>query len=230
MVYGRPIYFETDDAIPAVSSASSGTKIWPGHRWLADRSRAGHSVISSPEVVVRRSVQEAVGGYRPELPHTGDIEMWLRVASVADVAHVRGAPQAYYRVHSQSMMRTRFATPIAELEQLREAYDRFFDDHPDLAGATELHRASRDAVARVALWRACRAYDHDRVDDDVEELVAFANATSFDVSSLREHRALRRRQRLGPRRCHRTQIFLGSAVFRRVRERLWWQRWKRYGV
>jgi hypothetical protein len=47
---------------------------WPGTKWLEGRCRAGHNVITSPEVFVRGSVQRAVGGYRPELPHVGDLE------------------------------------------------------------------------------------------------------------------------------------------------------------
>ena len=48
---------------------------------------------------MRGSVQRAVGGYSPELPHAGDLEMWLRIAAVSDIAYVRRVPQAFYRVH-----------------------------------------------------------------------------------------------------------------------------------
>lgn len=39
---------------------------------------SGHNCISSPEVVVRTSVQRAVGGYDPGCTHASDLNMWLR--------------------------------------------------------------------------------------------------------------------------------------------------------
>ena len=82
---------------------SEADTLWSGAEWLAGRCRAGHNVISSPEVVVRGAIQRAVGGYRPDLPHLADFEMWLRIAAVSNIAYVRGAPQAFYRRHSATM-------------------------------------------------------------------------------------------------------------------------------
>ena len=42
--------------------------------------------MSTPSAIVRTSAQHRVGGYRPELPHSGDLEMWLRLAAVGSVA------------------------------------------------------------------------------------------------------------------------------------------------
>ena len=51
---------------------------------------------------MRNSVQQAIGGYNPDLPHSGDFEMWLRAAAVADVGRVNGPCQAFYRVHPRA--------------------------------------------------------------------------------------------------------------------------------
>ena len=78
MVYGRPFYFQTDTDLPTLNKRREYRYThWTGAEWLEGRCRSGHNVISSPEVVVRGRVQRAVGGYRPELPHAGDLEMWL---------------------------------------------------------------------------------------------------------------------------------------------------------
>ena len=108
MVYGRAVHFSHESALPQVTAGNSQSGKYSGADWIERRCRAGYNVISSPEVVVRGKVQRKVGGYRAELPHTGDLEMWLRLAAVGAIAHVRQVPQAFYRVHQASMLRTKF--------------------------------------------------------------------------------------------------------------------------
>ncbi len=81
LVYGRSEYFLTNDELPPIGRHQLGVKVWAGRQWLERRCRSGVSVISSPEVVVRSTVQQQVGGYRPDLPARGDLEMWLRTCS-----------------------------------------------------------------------------------------------------------------------------------------------------
>ena len=94
MVYGRAIHFHQETELPRIGTRKYAYTRFLGAEWLEGRCRAGHNVITSPEVVVRGSVQRAVGGYRPELPHVADFEMWLRIAAVSNIAYVRGVPQA----------------------------------------------------------------------------------------------------------------------------------------
>jgi hypothetical protein len=63
---------------------------------------------------MRRSVQLQVGPYDASLPHSGDLEMWLRAARIADVGFVVGPDQALYRKHTENMHRTVFASGRAE--------------------------------------------------------------------------------------------------------------------
>lgn len=233
MVYGRSYYFQTDNELPRIRSAHKCRYTrWSGADWLEGRCRAGHNVISSPEVVVRGRVQRSVGGYRPELPHAGDLEMWLRFAAVSNIAYVRGVPQAFYRVHQASMFRTTYKGYLVDLKQRKSAFDEFFrKHHQTITDAGRLNDLSNRALAREALWSACRAYDRDEVKEaEADELVEFAEGTYQASSSLSEYAALRRRQRLGARVCHRTQLFAGTAAVRRAHKWLLQQRWKREGV
>jgi hypothetical protein len=231
MVYGRSVYFESDAALPRITSRQRGLTVWSGREWIEGRCRSGHNVISSPEVVVRCDVQQRVGGYRPELPHAGDLEMWLRIAAVADIAYVRGVPQAYYRIQPSSMMRSTFSAPCADLRQRGAAFDSFFEQHADIPAGERLRDMAHQAIARDALWKACRAYDRDRLDVvPADEFVDFALSSYPPAVDLGEYRALRRRQALGPRVCSRTQLFLLPHVVKRAREWMRWQRWKRRGV
>lgn len=228
MVYGRPLYVRGEAPLRNIPRRQKPHTRWSGNAWLEGRCRAGHNVISSPEVVVRGDVQRAVGGYRPELPHVADFEMWLRIAAVSNIAYVRGVPQALYRIHGTSM--TTHRTRLVDLHERRRAFEMLFATQ-QIARAAMLHDLARSALAREALWAACRAYDHDAIEEaNVAELVAFALATYPGASRLSESGALRRRQRLGPVLCRRTQLFAAPAMYRRVRKWFWWRRWERRGV
>jgi GT2 family glycosyltransferase len=60
------------------------------------------NIASTPTAVVRTELQKRTDGYRPELPHSGDMELWLRLAAHGGVGYV-GVPQAMYRRHSSNM-------------------------------------------------------------------------------------------------------------------------------
>lgn len=125
LVYGHPLVFSGVD-VPKPTLHVRGWSVWSGSEWIAAQCRRGLSCIYSPEAVVRTCVQKAVGGYSAELPHTCDLEMWLRIAAVSDVARVNGPDQALRRVHGASMMQTGFAALQDDLRERQRAYERFF--------------------------------------------------------------------------------------------------------
>ena len=74
-------------------------EVTPGPAFIEASCRALSTAVETVTAVVRTSVQHAVGGYRKELPHAGDQEMWLRFASVSAIGRVK-APQGFYRRHA----------------------------------------------------------------------------------------------------------------------------------
>ncbi|GHI14976.1 hypothetical protein Scinn_44390 [Streptomyces virginiae] len=153
----------TGGPLPAARTRSTGSVVYPGRWWLDRRFREGTGCITSPEVVVRTSLQRKVGGYDPELPHAGDIEMWMRLAAHADVGYVQGADQAFYRVHGDNMSTTDFGGQLDDLRQRLVAFDSVLDKCGDLLpGSDLLAVAARTRLARYALRRAYRAYDRGR--------------------------------------------------------------------
>jgi glycosyltransferase involved in cell wall biosynthesis len=231
MVYGPAVHFSREEQLPTVVHSEPRYTRFSGSEWLEARCRAGHNVISSPEVVVRGSIQRAIGGYRPELPHAGDLEMWLRVAAVSSIGYIRRIPQAFYRVHPKSMLRTRYHTSLTDLRQRKAVFDAFFAHHGGLAHAAQLHELANRALAREALWEASRAYDRDEVQQvGAAALIAFAVTAYRGATSLPEHRALRRRQHLGAWFCNRTQLFAPAAAVRRLRSWVAQRRWQRRGI
>jgi glycosyltransferase involved in cell wall biosynthesis len=230
--YGRPLRFRHGGPLPKARTTTTGSAVYPGQWWLERRFREGTGCITSPEVVVRTDLQRKVGGYDPGLPHAGDIEMWMRLAAHADVGYVRGADQAYYRVHGSNMSVTDFGGQLDDLRQRRAAYESVLDKCGDrLPDAERLSATVHTKLARAALRRACRAYDRGRTGAvPVDELVGFAAECLPSWRELPEYRGLRLRRRIGARTMPYLQPLVLSAVAERGREWLWWQSWKRRGI
>lgn len=223
--YGHASYFADDEHLPEVRTREHGVRVQSGRGWIRRRCRSGHSCISSPEVVVRTSVQARVGRYNPECTHASDLNMWLRLAAVSDVGYVKGATQALYRVHSESMLRTMLGAaggPVVDLAERRTAFESFFDRVGGrLAGAAELRETARRTLARQALWKASRAYDKGQATGagagEVDALVRFALETSPGVRRLPEWWGMRLRRRLGSGRSLAFLPFLVTGAAHRLR-------------
>ena len=229
-VYGRPYHFATGEPLPRAGRVRDW-QVWPGHTWLERRCRTATNCISNPEVVMRRSVLQEVGFFRPQLKHTCDFELWLRLAAAADVGRVRGPYQGCYRVHPESMQRTVNAGVMADIVGRRDAFRTFFSDlqWPE-QDARRLEGLALSEVGRQALDAACRAYDRGRVEEGLqEELIAVAATCDTGYQRSPEWRALQRRRRVGPRRAQYLPPFFLRAVQRRLQEEVGRLRWQATG-
>jgi hypothetical protein len=234
MVYGRPLYAHAGKPLPVPAGRWRSTDVWKGADWIRMRCRSAQNCISSPEVVVRASVARAVGGYDAACYHTSDLNMWLRIAAISDVAYVRGTPQALYRIHPGSMQRSQDG-PMVDLRERRIAFDAFFAaSGGELGDAAELHAMAGRALARQALWRASRAIDRGLVDGPeavpVDELVAFARDVHPDAERLREWHGFRLRRRIGARRSGWFPPFVATGAAHRFRGHVVRMRWKARGI
>ncbi|MGD0378061.1 MAG: glycosyltransferase [Streptosporangiaceae bacterium] len=215
-VYGHPLWIMHGAPLPTARTRVRGWSVWPGQWWLERRFRDAENLITSPEVVVRTSLQKRVGGYDARLPHAADMEMWMRLAANADVGFIRGVDQAYYRLHEQNMRKVE-----AVLERYGER----------LSEAARLSDLVRHALGREALWAAGQAYHQGSTEQtSVDELLAFAVECWPEVSKRPLYRSLQLRKNIGPHAMLSVQPFIESAVFaRKVR---WWLRrrsWKYRG-
>jgi glycosyltransferase involved in cell wall biosynthesis len=234
MVYGRAPYWHAGRPRPDVRGRWHGTQVWPGADWIRLRCRAGHNCISSPEVVVRSSIQQAVGGYDPACYHTSDLNMWLRIAAVSDVAYIRGGAQAIYRVNPEGMLRGDPAH-MADLYGRRDAFDSFFASSGHLLEDPERLRATAGrALARQALWRASRAFDRGITEGPdarpVDELIAFALEVYPEARRLREWWGLALRRRIGAGRSLLFVPFIATGAGHRALGHLRRLRWKARGI
>jgi hypothetical protein len=229
-VYGFPLDFS--DHMPVAESRVRDWTVWSGREWIELRCRRGDNPIRNPEVVMRTGVQHAIGGYDPDLPHSGDMEMWMRAASIADVGRVNGPAQAYYRTHAASMHHTTYADHVVDLEARLEAFrSALVGPRARLDGGEKLFATARRTLAKSALGYACVAYEHGRADyEPVEGYLAFAERVWPDARSLREWRAVGRRADVGAPKLERGLAWRGRRVVRTVEMSMRWRRWRRTGV
>jgi glycosyltransferase involved in cell wall biosynthesis len=212
LAYGFPVDF-TGSSLPPARMTARSWIIWPGHDWLAHRCKLGQNIIRSPEVVLRTSVLRAIGGYRADLPHAADFELWMRTATVSDIGYVAGADQAYYRYHASNMHRSTFDM-VDDLAQRLASFDAVFSECSHrLADPISLQDTAHRALARRALNQAMRDIAHralarNTVSQKVRELsesavggeethdyTAFALKAWPDARKLPEWRALERADR-----------------------------------
>ena len=200
-VYGHALVFDGDRPCPQPRTTRGAWTIWQGREWFELRCRMTECCIYSPEVVIRTQLLRQVGGFRSELPHACDFELWMRLALYADVGYIAGPDQACYRDHAAGMHRQQFGTVLADLVQVKAAFQLLFQEHgARIADRESLSVVVRRMLARRALRAACREYDQGSENAAaVQALEALAFATYPAAPTLSELRGLQRRKRLGPR-------------------------------
>lgn len=228
--YGFPLTFE--DELPEADGALRGWTVWSGEEWIRRRCERGDNCIFNPEVVMRTSVQHAIGYYDPELPHSGDLEMWLRAAAYADVGRVNGPTQAFYRVHPASMQRTTFAGHVHDLEGRLDAFHKVLvGPGARLANGAALFDVARRALADSALDYARLAYEHGRAGvEPVDDYLAFAQRVWPQARGSRKWRAVEKRAATGSERLERGLVWKGRRLATDLEDRVRWRRWRRSGI
>jgi hypothetical protein len=139
----------------------------PGHDWIRQVCQATVSPMLSPEVVVRNSAQQEVGGYRSELPQSSDQEMWMRLASIGDVLQVKGPVAAFYRISEQSMSRTVYLDLLYQLEVRMDAFNTWYAfAEGKVPNRDRLLAIARTSLSHRSVNRAYVAFMQDPVQFD----------------------------------------------------------------
>lgn len=229
LVYGHPLHF-SGQPLPKPRLDATAWTIWPGLEWLTDRCRTGKNVITSPEVLMRRSLLDDLG-YLAPLAHSHDMELWLRLSAFSDVAYIHGADQAWHREHVASLS----AKSVNELVDLRErvaAFDVLFAG--PVAGrleANELFATAKRTLAKEAARTA--RHEHDiGAHDGPFYAYCLELARTLDPGIVHTH-LWSRLNRLSTDQPISPSLRIGSLVSRlygRIRSELQWRRWHRKGV
>jgi glycosyltransferase involved in cell wall biosynthesis len=203
MVCGMALLFESWDDIARAPNTKShagadepDVQIFPTDRFLL---RCVHgNPIATPTVVVRTELQRSVGPYATELPHTGDMEMWMRFAVKGDVAVTRFV-QAYKRLHPRNMSKGYFA--LHDLRERFKAIECLRARDSDTYTRYGLSQAYvRQSMAEEALWVA---YNFFEVGEPaaVRDCLQFATTLWPSIAMSRSWHKMQLKLRLGPGLC-----------------------------
>jgi glycosyltransferase involved in cell wall biosynthesis len=194
--YGPDITFRHAPPTASAPSSEFCTHRIMGYAEFLERScRLGHTPIQAPTVVVRTSLHRQIGDYLPELPHTADTEIWLRMAAHSAVCELH-APQAFRRLHAKNMSLD--FSPVRRLDEQKKAFDVHFEQfrstHREIA---DLEPIVTRTIADRAFWSAAVAFE----DGDVAtcgDFLACAATLCPDIESSVAWRRMRVKRWLGP--------------------------------
>jgi len=215
LAYGRGIFFQSDQPAirrvvnhpPRVCPASEdcGWKILTGIEFLELCCTVDYNPVVTPTAVVRTRLQKQLGGYREELPHAGDQEMWMRFAAHASVG-VLNTDQAYYRIHDSNMSNihyslmttTSFVTALPDLRQRKAAIDTLFRCYgSSIADRERLQRLADHTLAWGAFGAAIWAFEHGNL-SSCQEMLDFALDIYPELRKRPEYARLSWKRRVGP--------------------------------
>lgn len=166
-----------------------------GERFIA--LSGARNIVPTPTAVVRTAQQKAAGHYRPELHHSGDMEMWLRLAALGRVAFVN-RDQAVYRRHATNMSRWAADAALPELRQRQAAIEAFIlNCRAEAARNRELQLRFDRALGREALRLAHVAFNAGEI-DACEDIVAYARETDPGIEWSLPFLKLSAKRAIGP--------------------------------
>jgi glycosyltransferase involved in cell wall biosynthesis len=200
MTYGLSVVLEGDGVPQDGPTPAEGyeCQVLESSRFLEYACTTRCNPVPTPTAVVRTKVQKKVGGYRKELPHTGDLEMWLRFA-VHGAVGVVGVNQAYYRRHRENMTYQYHRPVLADLKEYRDAFESLFREYGGaVPAAHRLREAATRGIAEDAFWRASRAFDGGDWSAG-RECLAFARSTWPAIRSTGAWSRFRLKRLLGPK-------------------------------
>ena len=202
LTYGRAIMTDAPENHPPLIPADYKTKILSGLEVLEAFCVEGGNRIPTQTAVVRTSLQKVVGGYKPDLPHAGDMEMWLRFALRAAVG-VIDADQAYYRVHGGNMHIGYASAVIGDIDQCRRTFEIVFRENAEFVPGPERSRLLQTAMRSIAVKALWKASDFLEQGDAAGsgQLIEYATSLCPQLRGERVWRRLRLKRIVGPRIC-----------------------------
>jgi glycosyltransferase involved in cell wall biosynthesis len=149
LTHGKSIDWRDDTPIPTIIAAQNYG--WTRQDLIREMCLAGSNLINTPTAIGRTRIQKLVGGYRPDLPHSGDMEMWLRFAAHGGVARI-DAVQAIYRRHSSNMSNQYYEEDWSDYPLRKAAFHSFFREYADFPESPSLRLLADHTLAEHAFW------------------------------------------------------------------------------
>ncbi|WP_433876418.1 glycosyltransferase family 2 protein [Sinomonas atrocyanea] len=230
LVYGYAAEFsDSSGAVAAVRRRRAWWSVWSGKEWIALSCWRGRNFILSPEAVIRVKALEAVGGYNPALPHSGDLEFWLRTAAHWSVGRVNGPAQAFYRIHPGNMHIALLDSAAADIIHRAAAFRSLQNLSERGHWTPYVHRAER-ALAREALLVGQRRLDEGGGALEARTMMSSAVDVSAAAGGSLRARILERSITRAEQDLRPSDIQRAAEWIRRQFDRVRWTLWKMVGV
>jgi glycosyltransferase involved in cell wall biosynthesis len=162
--YGFEALLFPDGTIHEPKTAAHDTQwqIVSGQEFVEHLCRTPRNHVGAPTVLRRTTAQKRAGFYRPELPYSDDMEMWLRLAmhgSVGGTATVQGIR----RVHASQMSSIYRNSMVRDFGEREAAMVSFFSNEGRESPQSEqLVSLAKRRLGEHAYWSAashlCRGY------------------------------------------------------------------------
>lgn len=228
LVYGHPLHF-SGHQLPEARTNPSKWTVWPGWEWLRGRCESGLNVITSPEVLMRRSVLDKAGPMA-HLAHTHDMELWLRLSAFGDVGYIHGVDQAWHREHEDSVS----AVGVNRLVDLRErkaAFEMLFTNLNRGEDTHLLMLAAQNALKSEVLCNIRQEFDRGVPDRGVyEQYLSFAEDMNINGELHSSYKKIQEKSSTSL-----TMLVSAPGRFSRrlslsIRNKISWRRWHREGL
>lgn len=198
LCYGQQIVFENE--IPLTSAKSQESHLFEiisNQEFLAAVYQSGSNPVPTPTAIVRTTLQKEIGGYKSDLPHAGDLEMWLRFGANAAVSRL-DAVQAFKREHQNNMAKDFTPTILPDLQQRRLAFKSVVDQYAkNIENSDKLLKKANQSLAHQAFWGSHTLFEKGKI-KLCNELLDFALSLDPSFSSKMEWRKFKLKRRMGP--------------------------------
>jgi hypothetical protein len=189
--FGNVIELSDSGNETPTKSIIEATRVLEGREFI--ELSGAENLVATCSAVVRAELQKRLGGYRNELPHSGDMEMWLRFAAHASVGFI-SAYQGVYRQHRANMSTTYYFISdgrviytkngrLADLQQRKSAFDCFSERCNDVLPRYEhLCRSLYRQLSESAVRHASAAFNEGEMEES-RQLSDFALAVCPEIKS-----------------------------------------------
>ena len=144
--------------LKAFADAGDDWYLHSGAALIEKTCRTAINPVVTVTAIQRTAAQKTVGLYDPALTHSGDMEMWLRLGTIGDVAETR-AIQGLRGMHGEKMSLVATDLLLRDYLQRELAFTSFFArTGRALAGADRLKRLALRQLAEQAFWTGMAQY------------------------------------------------------------------------
>ncbi|MGH6825800.1 glycosyltransferase family 2 protein [Methyloceanibacter sp.] len=169
--HGKELETDVPAAILATLEGKAQPRDWcisRGRDFIDAMCRAGNNIVGATTAVRRTSMQKIIGYYPPELERANDLNMWLRLATLGNVAETK-AIQGIRRRHAKQLSEFYRDRLICDFMELFNNFEHFFRNEGGLIrGTCEARRSAKRKIASNALVAGVKRFLKGRVAESGE--------------------------------------------------------------